>query len=110
MALMKTPAKSSGNPDAIFRHSGNHDLESLFYVLLYISTFYSGPQKRMKQAELLKTHSSVSMLEWVNPKAFLQSFRFLGRLKMGHLIVFEYSIVPKITSFFSVLSCLALSR
>jgi hypothetical protein len=98
--LMKNPKWSSGNPDAVFIHTAKHDLESLFYVVLYLCTLYSGPGAKMKVSDLLKSHSSVPLLEWVDPSAFSQSFRSIGRLKTSHMINFETTIVAKISPFF----------
>ena len=86
--LMKASVKTSVNPSDTFFHSAKHDLESLFYVLLYISTLYSGPQQKMGAAELRQAHSSVPILEWVEPEAFQKSFRYMGRLKISHLSTF----------------------
>lgn len=98
--LMKTPRKISGDPDDMFCHSSKHDLESLFYVLLYVCTFYSAPGEKLQPAELLKERSSVPILEWVDPEAHSKSFRSMGHLKMGHLMNFERSIIAKISPFF----------
>jgi hypothetical protein len=98
--LMKASVKTSVNPSDTFFHSAKHDLESLFYVLLYISTLYSGPQQKMGAAELRQAHSSVPILEWVEPEAFQKSFRYMGRLKISHLSTFRQSIIAKISPFF----------
>ena len=74
--LMKASVKTSVNPSDTFFHSAKHDLESLFYVLLYISTLYSGPQQKMGAAELQQAHSSLPILEWVKPEAFQKSFHY----------------------------------
>ena len=98
--LMKTPPRSSGNPDVVFCHSAKHDLESLFYVLLYICTFYYGPQAKIKSADLLKSHTSVPLMQWVDPSAFSRTFRSLGLLKLSHMANFETTILAKISAFF----------
>ena len=98
--LMKSPPQSSGNRDMVLCQSAKHDLESLFYVLLYICTFYSGPHARIKPADLLQSHTSVPLMEWVDPSAFSRTFRSLGLLKLSHMINFKTTIVAKISPFF----------
>lgn len=98
--LLKMPIESSGNPDQVFRHSPKHDLESLFYVLLYISTFFTEPHHRLQSAHLRKIHSSVPLLEWVDPEAYSKTFRSMGCLKTGHMANFESAIIAKIAPFF----------
>jgi len=78
--LFKTPIQSSGNPDQVC-HCAKHDL---FYVLLYISTVFRGTRQRLQSAQLLEIHSSVPVLEWVDPEAYSK-----GCLKMGHMADFE---------------------
>lgn len=98
--MMKTPPKSSGNPDQIFIHHAKHDLESLFYVLLYICTFYVRPHEKLEPSQLLSVHTSVPILDWLQPEAFKKSFRHMGCLKLGHISNFERCILAKISPFY----------
>jgi hypothetical protein len=98
--LLKTPIKSSGNPNDVFCHGPKHDLESLFYVLLYISTFFIEPHQRLQSAQLREIHTSVPLLEWVDPEAYSKTFRSMGCLKTGHMANFESAIIAKIAPFF----------
>ena len=81
-------------------HAGKHDLESIFYSLLYALTTFKGPgQLRNNYSEL----SSVPIFNWFNHQILNHSFKEMGRLRMGHLADFQGSIIKKISKYFSPL-------
>lgn len=72
-----------------------HDLESLFYVLLYMCMAYVGPGQRRSEKELEDTQK-FPLCEWFEPK----NFTSIGATKAGHLAVFEYRLRPNFTPYF----------
>lgn len=85
-----------------FQHKPKHDLESLFYVLIYICTNLKGPRNMVRtKAEVLKEHSSVPLYDWFDMDA---SFRSLGRTKAGQFDTFQESILDKFSPYFADLA------
>lgn len=83
----------------IQQHSANHDLESIFYVLIYALTIFKGPDSMRKQADYNEL-SSIPVLDWFRVQSLGHSFRDMARMRMGHLADFEGSIVKKMHNFF----------
>lgn len=48
------------------RHAAHHDLESLFFVLIYICTNLSGPCAVRTREELQK-HDNIPLSKWFTP-------------------------------------------
>lgn len=78
------------------RHAAHHDLESLFFVLIYICTNLSGPDA-VRTREELKVHSSIPLCEWFNVSA---SLRQIGTYKAGALCQFDESILKCFAPYF----------
>jgi hypothetical protein len=83
-------------------HRVVHDLESLFFVLLFICTHLDGPRKihnpPLYGGKKESTHSS-PMKAWLTMK----DIRSLGFLKNGAMIGFEENVLPHISTYFSPL-------
>ena len=84
-------------------HAGNHDLESIFYALIYALTVFKGPGARRKQHDI-DALSSIPLLKWFDAHMMDNSFKDMARLKMGHLADFENTILSKMDDYFQPLS------
>jgi Fungal protein kinase len=78
-------------------HRPSHDLESLFYVLVYICTNLGGPQTPRLIDELLE-FKSLPLAAWFVPET---SFEGLATSKLGVAHVFEKRIVDRFSPYFS---------
>jgi hypothetical protein len=83
-----------GNKDLIHRPS--HDLESLFYVLVYICTNLEGPNTPRSLSDLI-TFTSLPMAAWFVPET---SFEGLATSKLGIAHTFESRIVGRFSPYF----------
>ena len=81
------------------RHTPQHDLESLFFVLIYLCTNLSGPGAIRTQEEL-RQHSTIPLSAWFNVAASLHQ---LGTNKAGALCFFEENIVRCFSPYFDEL-------
>jgi hypothetical protein len=79
------------------RHLPRFDLESLFYVLIYLCINLKGPENRVRPTEDMANFHSFPMAEWFKAES---SFRRLGRAKLAQLQTFDVSIVPYISPYF----------
>jgi hypothetical protein len=78
------------------RHTPQHDLESLFYVLLYLCTNLDGPGVIRSPAELNK-HSTIPLSFWLQASSSLHQ---IGLHKAGTLADFETSILKCFSPYF----------
>jgi hypothetical protein len=85
------------------QHAGNHDLESIFYTLIYALTAFKGPGIRRNQSDM-DALSSIPVLKWFDTSIMDNSFKDMARLKMGHLSDFEDTILSKMDDYFQPLS------
>jgi len=80
-------------------HRVVHDLESLFFVLLFICTHLDGPQKihdpPLYGGKKESTHPS-PMSSWLDMK----DLRSLGFLKNGAMVDFEKTVLLHISPYF----------
>lgn len=79
------------------QHEPRFDLESLFYVLIYLCINLKGPENRVRPTEDMAKFTSFPVAEWFRAEG---SFRHLGRAKLSQLQTFEVSIVPYISPYF----------
>jgi hypothetical protein len=81
------------------RHRVIHDLESLFYVLLFVCTHLDGPRKihnpPLFGGKQASSHPS-PMKDWISTK----DIRSLGFLKSGSMLGFENHVLPFISPYF----------
>jgi hypothetical protein len=63
-----------------------HDLDSIFYILLYICTLYKGPGGTKRSSDDLEEMSSVAINDWF---VMHKRFRDLADKKRGQLFQFE---------------------
>jgi hypothetical protein len=77
-------------------HAARHDLESIFYVLIYVATTYKGPENIRKQKDYA-VWSSIPVREWFEMQ---HSFRKMARLRMSHLCDFKGAILHKMDGYF----------
>ena len=80
-------------------HSARHDLESIFYVLIYMTTVYKGPES-IRQNKDYDAFSSIPVLEWFEMR---HTFRQMARLRLGHLCDFDNAILHKMDDYFQPL-------
>lgn len=79
------------------QHHPRFDLESLFYVLIYLCINLKGPENRVRPSEDMTVFRSFPMAEWFKPDS---SFRRLGRAKLAQLQTFDTSILPYFSPYF----------
>lgn len=84
-------------------HEARHDLESLFYVIIYCATMLKGPHQCWRVEDDFKSYTSVPLKDWFGLQGMERSYAHMGRVKMGHLEDFEGSIVGKMDKYFSPL-------
>jgi hypothetical protein len=82
------------------QHEPRFDLESLFYVLIYLCINLKGPDNRVRPTKDMTEFRSFPVAEWFKSEG---SFRRLGRTKLSQLQTFDISIVPYISPYFMVL-------
>ena len=73
-----------------FHHALRHDLESLFFVIIWICSHMEGPQVERKDV------ATVSIRQWFNMESTL---RTLGHIKLAHIEDMERVILPEILSY-----------
>jgi hypothetical protein len=78
------------------RHASHHDLESLFFVLIYICTNLSGPGA-VRTREELQVHSSIPLSAWFRTS---YSLREVGIAKAGAFCQFEENILKPFAPYF----------
>jgi len=78
------------------RHGAYHDLESLFFVLMYICTNLSGPGA-IRTPEELQVHSSIPLSVWFKASS---SLREVGIAKSGALCDIETNILNSFVPYF----------
>jgi hypothetical protein len=85
-------------------HEGCHDLESIFYTLIYLLTIVKSPgvMRTQMDYDILSSHPPI--LKWFDVTAMDNSFKDMARLKMGHLCDFDGSILAKMDSYFQPLT------
>ena len=81
------------------RHTPQHDLESLFFVLVYLCTNLSGPGAIRTQDEL-RVHSTIPLSAWFRVSSTLHQ---IGLHKIGTLCTFESSILNRFAPYFNEL-------
>ena len=74
-----------------------HNLESVFYVLLYICTLYKGPDDLKRSAADLEEMSSVAINDWF---VMQKRFRDLADKKKGQLSQFETCFLRRFPPYF----------
>lgn len=73
-----------------FHHCLRHDLESLFFVIIWICSHMEGPQVERNDAARL------TIRKWSDLEASLQH---LGHIKLGHIDDMKNAILSEITSY-----------
>lgn len=81
--------------ESIF-HKPRHDLESIFFVFVYICTNLSGPGAPRPVQELREL-KSLPIASWFNSASSLQR---LGLDKLGDVMLFEERIIPYFSPYF----------
>ena len=79
------------------QHKPQFDLESLFYVLIYLCINLKGPQNQIHTADNL-SFSSFPVAEWFSAEG---SFTHLGHMKLSHLQTFETSVLDFFAPYFN---------
>ena len=95
---------NAGNKE--IKQRPTHDLESIFYVLLYICTLYKGPDDLKRSAADLEEMSSVAINDWF---VMQKRFRDLADKKKGQLSQFETRFLRRFPPYFYDL-CICLSH
>jgi hypothetical protein len=85
-------------------HKPEHDLESIFFVFIYLCTNLSGPKVARTVSEL-QEFKSLPMASWFNPAVSLQR---LGSDKISAMMLFELRILPYFAKYFDDLKPCAL--
>ena len=85
-------------------HTPSHDLESIFFVFIYICTNLSGPQVPRPLSELREL-KSLPMAAWFNPASSMER---LGSDKMASMMLFTQRILPYFAEYFHDLKPCAL--
>jgi hypothetical protein len=83
--------------DKQIKQKPSHDLESIFYVLLYICTFFKGPDGMRRNHVDLEEMSSVAINDWF---VMHKRFRDLADKKKGQLSQFETRFLNRFPSYF----------
>src|SRR5271155_4851867 len=78
------------------KHEGCHDLESIFYTLIYVLTISKGLGCLRSQADYNMLSSMPYVLKWFDLQPMDYSFNKMAHLKMGHLCDFDLGILEKI--------------
>lgn len=86
------------------QHQGRHDLESIFYTLIYALTVLKSPGVMRLKADYKTLSSRPPILEWFDLQEMDHSFNAMARRKMGHLCDFDVSIVGKMDRYFQPLA------
>ena len=84
-------------------HQGKHDLESIFYILIYARTVFKGPRSLRVQQDCDLSRSTPSVLKRFDYKITRQSLKDVARLKLGHLAKFDDTILSKMVLYFNPL-------
>ena len=84
-------------------HEVKHDLESLFYVVIYCATMLKGPHGSWRVDEDFKSYTSMLMKEWFSLAGMEFSYAHMGRLKLSHMEDFDRSIIQRMDRYFSPL-------
>jgi hypothetical protein len=83
--------------DKPIRQRPAHDLESIFYIIIYLCTIYTGPNgKRRSNAEAVD--SNLPILHWFNQGV---RYRDMANTKIGQLTRFKVNFVEHLTPYFS---------
>jgi len=85
--------------DPTLKQNSAHDLESIFYVLLFICSQYKGPNDQLRQPEDLK-EISMPIATWFEPHHRL---RDLGDKKRAHLDDIQRRLISKFSTYFTPL-------
>lgn len=78
-------------------HKSCHDIESIFFVFIYLCTNLSGPGVPRPLCEL-REFRSLPMASWFNPAFSMQR---LGADKISALALFEQRITPYFSEYFN---------
>lgn len=78
------------------RHTPHHDLESLFFVLIYLCTNLSGPGTIRSKIDLLE-HSTIPLSTWFRASSSLHE---IGISKAGAFCAFEENILKCFSPYF----------
>lgn len=84
-------------------HHAKYDLESLMYVAFYCATMLKGPNNTWRESADCKAHTSIPMREWFDVSCIDYSYGKMARTKLGHMTMFENSIINRMESYFSPL-------
>jgi len=91
--------------DKQIKQKPTHDLESIFYVLLYICTLYKGPDGTKRSPGDMEEMSSVAINDWF---VMHKRFRDLADKKKGQLSQFESCFLSRFPPYFHDLrSCMS---
>jgi hypothetical protein len=87
-------------------HNVTHDLESVFYVLLFICTHLDGPLGAIRKPPLYgdngDTKKPYLMKSWINQANF-NSLELLGYVKIAQVVLFPDKLLDDISPYFSPL-------
>jgi hypothetical protein len=75
-----------------FHHCLRHDLESLYFVIIWICSHMEGPQTERKDV------AQLAIRKWSDLEAPLQH---LGHIKLAHIDDMKGTILPEITSYWN---------
>ena len=81
-------------------HEVKHDLESLFYVVIYCAMMLKGPHGSWQVDEDFKSYTSMPMKEWFSLVGMEFSYAHMGRLKLSHMEDFDCSIIQRMDCYF----------
>lgn len=82
-------------PEEVIRHQPVHDLESIFYVLIWICSTYSAPGKLRKNYP-----SNFPLLSWTSPTVELSTLTYI---KLGQIMTGPCVFTPAFTPYFAEL-------
>ena len=85
-------------------HEPRHNLELLFYDIIYCATMLKGPHQCWQVPEDFKAYSSVPVKEWFVLDGLEHCYASMGRMKTGHMSHFEGTILTRMDPYFSPLS------
>jgi hypothetical protein len=83
------------------KHQGKHDLESIFYALLYELTVFKGPSSLRTATDYATLSSFPSVLDWFDLSVMQGSFNKMAHIKIGYLSDFQRAIVNKMDPYFN---------
>jgi hypothetical protein len=84
-------------------HEPCHNLESLFYVMIYCATMLKGLHQCWQVPDDFKAYSSMPMKEWFGLDGLECSYASMAQMKTGHMSHFEDTIIVRMDPYSSLL-------